>query len=100
MYSQSLGPPDRYLYQDGTIGFEIKLTGILSTSMLSPGEAAPTHGTLVAPGVNAAQHQHLFSARLDLSVDDEQGGKQLVVSEVGLGPADAKSEATSWGLVP
>jgi hypothetical protein len=71
--------------QDGTIEHEIKLTGILSTSVLSPGEAAPTHGTMVAPLVNAAAHQHLFSARLDMAVDDEEGGRQLVVAEVGAG---------------
>lgn len=65
---------------------EIKLTGILSTSLLSPGEARPSHGILVGPGVNAAAHQHLFCARLDMAVDDEQGGKDLVVSEVGCGP--------------
>jgi primary-amine oxidase len=63
---------------------EIKLTGILSTSLLSPGEAQPSHGILVGPGVNAAAHQHLFCARLDMAVDDEQGGKDLVVSEVGV----------------
>lgn len=61
---------------------DIKLTGILSTSVLSPGEAQPSHGILVGPGVNAAAHQHLFCARLDLAVDDEQGGRNIVVSEV------------------
>ncbi|WIA30543.1 hypothetical protein OEZ86_000626 [Tetradesmus obliquus] len=71
-----------YLYQDGTINFEIKLTGELSTNLLSEGEAHPTHGTLVAPGVNAQHHQHLFCARLDMAVDDAQGGKGLLVSEV------------------
>lgn len=69
--------------QDGTIGMDIKLTGILSTSVLSPGETQPSHGILVGPGVNAAAHQHLFCARLDLAVDDEQGGRNVVVSEVG-----------------
>ena len=70
------------MLQDGTIGCEIKLTGILSTSLLSPGEASPSHGILVGPGVNAAAHQHLFCARLDPAVDDEQGGRDLIVSEV------------------
>lgn len=69
--------------QDGTISMEIKLTGILSTSLLSPGEPRPSHGILVGPGVNAAAHQHLFCARLDMAVDDQQGGRDLVVSEVG-----------------
>ncbi len=68
--------------QDGTIQFEIKLTGELSTNLLSPGEEAPQYGTLVAPGVNAQNHQHMFCARIDPSVDDPEGGKALVVSEV------------------
>ncbi|WIA36385.1 hypothetical protein OEZ86_007700 [Tetradesmus obliquus] len=70
------------LYQDGTIGMDIKLTGILSTSLLSPGEEQPSHGILVGAGVNAAHHQHLFSARLDMAVDDENGGRNLIVSEL------------------
>lgn len=75
-----------YLYQDGTISFEIKLTGELSTNMLSPGEDHPECGTLVAPGVNAQHHQHLFCARLDMAVDDEDWGRPLVVSEVNVVP--------------
>jgi primary-amine oxidase len=70
------------LLQDGTVGMDIKLTGILSTSVLSPGESRPSHGILVGPGVNAAAHQHLFCARLDMAVDDQQGGRDLVISEV------------------
>jgi len=41
-----------YLYQDGTITLEIKLTGELSTNCLSPGEAFPEYGTLVDPYVS------------------------------------------------
>jgi primary-amine oxidase len=54
-----------YLLQDGTIEYEIKLTGMLSTSLPSAG----TRSTLVAPGVNAQVHQHMFCARLDMAVD-------------------------------
>jgi primary-amine oxidase len=68
--------------QDGTIAHEVKLTGILATSLLPPGEERPSHGILVAPRVSATAHQHLFCARLDMAVDDEQGGRSLVVSEV------------------
>ena len=67
-----------YFYQDGTINYEIKLTGELSTNSLSPGEDKTNgsmYGTLVADGVNAQFHQHLFCARLDMSVDDNEGGK-------------------------
>ena len=51
--------------------------------MLSPGEGPkPKWGTLVADRVNAQHHQHMFCARLDLAVDDEEGGKGVQVSEV------------------
>ncbi|BDA50132.1 Primary amine oxidase [Coccomyxa sp. Obi] len=75
-----------HFYQDGTIEYQIKLTGELSTNPLSPDEdpANPKYGTLVAEGVNAQAHQHLFCARLDFSVDDPAGGKGLTVSEVNV----------------
>ncbi|KAA6416614.1 MAG: Cu2+-containing amine oxidase [Trebouxia sp. A1-2] len=71
-----------YFYQDGTIKHEIKLTGMLSTNALSFGETAPEYGTLVVEGVNAQNHQHMFCARLDMAVDDDEGGKGLYVSEM------------------
>lgn len=73
-----------YFYQDGTISYEIKLTGELSTNALAPDEISigtSEYGTMVAPGVNAQFHQHLFCARLDMAVDSKNGGKGLVVSE-------------------
>jgi len=57
-----------YLYQDGNIQFEIKLTGILSLGALSPGEKSP-YGTLVAPQLYAPNHQHFFNMRLDFDLD-------------------------------
>jgi primary-amine oxidase len=66
-----------YLYQDGTIEFEVKLTGVLSTGAVAPG-VVPEHGTLVAPGLNAMIHQHFFNVRLDLDVD----GTRNAVDEV------------------
>ena len=57
-----------YFYQDGTIEFEVKLTGILLTSALAPGETSD-FGTLVAPQTLAAHHQHFLSVRLDMAVD-------------------------------
>jgi primary-amine oxidase len=57
-----------YFYLDGTIQHEVKLTGIMSTQALGPDEE-PRYGTVVAPGLAAPFHQHLFCARLDLAVD-------------------------------
>jgi primary-amine oxidase len=57
-----------YFYLDGTIQLEVKLTGIMSTQALAPGQV-PEFGSVVAPGLAAPFHQHLFCARLDLTVD-------------------------------
>lgn len=57
-----------YLYQDGTIQFEIKLTGILSLGTTHPGEQ-PKYGQLVAQQVYAPNHQHFFNMRLDFDLD-------------------------------
>ncbi len=59
-----------YFYQDGSIQLEVKLTGIVNTMALKPGEKA-RYGTEVAPRLNAPYHQHFFSARLDLDIDGE-----------------------------
>jgi primary-amine oxidase len=56
-----------YFYLDGTIECEIKMTGVLFVQAHPGGEHA--YSTEVAPGLAAAVHQHLFSARLDVTVD-------------------------------
>jgi primary-amine oxidase len=57
-----------YFYQDGTIQFEVKSTGIMSTGAVPPG-VTPRYGKLVAPGLNAPNHQHIFNMRLNMMVD-------------------------------
>ncbi len=59
-----------YLYQDGSIEFEGKLTGIVHTAGVPAGEPG-RHATEVSPGVAAGYHQHFFTARLDMDVDGE-----------------------------
>lgn len=71
-----------YFYLDGTIQLEMKLTGILSTSVTSLADKHLPHGISVAPGVVASNHQHLFCVRVDPAVDDDNGGKGLIVTEV------------------
>ena len=56
-----------YFYLDGTIEHEVKMTGIVFTAA-HPGGQHP-YSTEVAPGLGAPVHQHLFCARLDMSVD-------------------------------
>ena len=75
-----------YLYLDGKIECEAKLTGILFPSSYK-GMADWPYATEVAPGLGAPFHQHLFSARLDMMVDgttnavDEVEAVRLPVSE-------------------
>jgi primary-amine oxidase len=64
-----------YLYLDGVLEFEVKLTGVVSTGAVPPGRV-PTHGQLIAPGLYGPNHQHFFSVRLDMEVD---GGPNSVL---------------------
>ncbi|GEL21996.1 amine oxidase [Pseudonocardia sulfidoxydans NBRC 16205] len=65
-----------YLYLDGTIELECKATGIVFTSG-TPGEYA----TEIAPGLGAPFHQHLFSARLDMTVDGANNSVEEVEAQ-------------------
>jgi primary-amine oxidase len=65
-----------YFYLDGTIECEVKMTGVVFTAG-HPGGDHP-YSTEVAPGLGAPVHQHLFCARLDMSVD----GVRNAVDEV------------------
>jgi len=70
-----------YFYQDGTIQYEIKLTGIIAPAAISSGEQ-PISGALVAPGLYGPHHQHYFNVRLDMMVD----GLENSVVEVNCEP--------------
>ncbi|KAK1849474.1 peroxisomal copper amine oxidase [Colletotrichum chrysophilum] len=54
---------------DGTYKLEIKLTGMLNTYCMHPSETAAPFGTEVAPAINAHNHQHIFSLRVDPEID-------------------------------
>jgi primary-amine oxidase len=60
-----------YLYQDGTIQLEVKLTGIIQTAAIAPGAEYP-YGGMVSEGLGGPNHQHFFCARLHMMVDGEQ----------------------------
>jgi primary-amine oxidase len=66
-----------YFHQDGTIGIEVKATGIPAGTGAHPNEPA-RYGARVSPGVDAHVHQHVFSYRFDMAVD----GPGNVISEV------------------
>ncbi|HXZ61219.1 MAG TPA: primary-amine oxidase [Acidimicrobiales bacterium] len=71
-----------YFYLDGTMALEVKLTGIMSTKAVA-GDDAGEHARMVAPGLAAPLHQHLFNARLDVEVD----GPENAVFEVDAVPS-------------
>ncbi len=77
-----------YLYQDGTIEFEGKMTGIVLTAALRPGEDSP-YGVTVGEGVTAMLHQHFFCARLDLDIDGQANSVYEVHSDFEDLPAGA-----------
>jgi primary-amine oxidase len=73
-----------YFYLDGTMQLEVKLSGIMSTMAVGDGGPGP-HAALIAPGLAAPFHQHLFNVRLDVEID----GPDNAVFEVDAVPAPA-----------
>jgi primary-amine oxidase len=87
-----------YLYQDGNIQFEIKLTGILSLGTLKPGETSK-YGPLIAPQLYAPVHQHFFNVRLDFDLDGIANSVQCVdVRPDEPGPSNPHGNA--FGAIP
>jgi primary-amine oxidase len=80
-----------YFQQDGAIEVEVKLTGIVSTGAVAPGEPTP-YATVVAPGLTAPYHQHYFNVRLDMMVD----GLRNSLVEVNTAPEPA-GPGNPWG---
>jgi primary-amine oxidase len=86
-----------YLYLDGTIECESKLTGILFTSAYPGLDAEGTdypYASEVAPGLGGPYHQHLFSARLDMMVDGLSNAVDEVDAvRVPIGPGNEHGNA-------
>jgi primary-amine oxidase len=80
-----------YFYLDGTLEFEVKLTGVMQTKGLAPGRE-DRYSAVVAPGVGAIHHQHLFNVRMNMEVD----GPANTVHEVDL-VAAPDSRENPWG---
>jgi primary-amine oxidase len=83
-----------YLYQDGTIEYEVKLTGVISNGALPPGQK-PAHGTLVAPQVYGPNHQHIFCVRLDMMVDGP-GNTVYECDSVAVPPGPENPYGNAW----
>ena len=83
-----------YLYTDGRIEYEVKLTGVLTTGAIADGES-PRFGNLVAPGLYGPHHQHFFSVRLDMSVDGP-GNTVYEVDSVPEPPGPGNPHHNAW----
>src|SRR6202451_4112398 len=82
-----------YFYLDGTMQLEVKLTGIMSTMAVSDGDPGD-HARMIAPGLAAPYHQHLFNVRLDMQVD----GPDNEVYEVDAVPTGSPGRLQNpWG---
>ncbi|HJT32075.1 MAG TPA: primary-amine oxidase [Pirellulales bacterium] len=82
-----------HFYLDGTIQCEVKLTGIVNTTALKPGEQS-RFGSEVAPRLNAPFHQHIFAARLDVAVDgDANSVEEVNTVSVPRGPENPHGNA-------
>ena len=76
-----------YLYMDGNIQIEIKLTGIVGVSAVETGAERPEFAPLIAPNLASPIHQHLFCFRLDFDLDGENNAVYEVdVESVPRGP--------------
>jgi primary-amine oxidase len=89
-----------YFYQDGSLQVEIKLTGIMNTGAVPPGQT-PRYGKLLAPQLYAPNHQHFFCFRLDPMID---GLHNSIVEErsvaVPMGPENPYGNAFFVETVP
>ena len=72
---------------------EVKATGIVATQAMADGERSP-YGRLVAPDLNAINHQHVFCARLDVALDGGPNAVREVQTEaVPEGPENPHGNA-------
>ncbi|HEY0387367.1 MAG TPA: primary-amine oxidase [Gaiellales bacterium] len=86
-----------YLYQDGGIQFEGKLTGIILTAGV-PAGSEQRHATEIAPGVAAGYHQHFFTARLDMDVDGARNVAYEIESKPEP-PGDGNADGSAFSTV-
>ena len=84
-----------YFYQDGTIGTEIKATGIPFPTAIPPGED-PKYGAMIAPGIASHVHQHSFSYRFEMCVDgDRNAVREQDFEAAPLGPDNPHGNAVA-----
>lgn len=83
--------------QDASINYEVRATGILSTvpTDIDHKEKTP-YGTVVAPGVLAPYHQHMFCLRIDPAIDGH--ANSLAIDESKALPVDDPAVHNPFGV--
>ncbi|EEP82637.1 conserved hypothetical protein [Uncinocarpus reesii 1704] len=81
--------------QDAAINYEVRATGILSTVPIDLGDSVP-YGTIVAPGVLAPYHQHLFCLRIDPAIGGH--ANSLIVEDSVPMPLDEPTVHNPFGI--
>jgi primary-amine oxidase len=80
-----------YLYLDGTIQMEIKLTGIVGVSVIEDGQLNPGQSPQISAELSSPVHQHVFCFRLDWELDG--GSNSLFENQIEVMPIDDKNPA-------
>jgi len=89
-----------YFYQDGTIGIEVKATGIPLPSAIESGAVSPW-ATALDEGIEGSVHQHSFSFRFDMAVDGPRNAVREVNAErLPMGPGNPYGNALRTSITP
>jgi primary-amine oxidase len=75
-----------YLYLDGTIQMEIKLTGIVGVSAITDGQMNASQSPMISTELSSPVHQHVFCFRLDWELDG--GSNSLFENQIEVMPID------------
>lgn len=87
-----------YLYLDGTIQMEIKLTGIVGVSAITDGNVNTSQSPKISNELSSPVHQHVFSFRLDWELDG--GRNALFENQIEVLPIDDENpEGTQFRSV-
>jgi primary-amine oxidase len=87
-----------YLYLDGTIQMEVKLTGIVGISAITTETFNPAQSPIIGENLSSPVHQHLFCFRLDWHLDG--GSNSLFESQIEMMPTSPSNpEGTQFQSV-
>ena len=87
-----------YLYLDGTIQMEIKLTGIVGVSAIVDGTVNAGQSPMISNELTSPVHQHVFCFRLDWELDG--GNNSLYENQIEVMPIDSDNpEGTQFRSV-